>query len=350
MTTVITRYFDSAERAISVRRELVNQQRFPLKTMRLYDSADGLADTLVEADVPADAAQVYQDRVANGGAVLMVRHRYKPLGGAKIARRIMADMGAADLGSLPQEAVIKDATDPRLSILDDHPYMLTRFKDPSSTSYHMADWPIPLISRRKPFTASLLTDPHGRMANFPIPLISKRKPETASIFPPHQRMANFPIPLISKRKPYTGSILRPHQRMANFPIPLISKRKPYTGSLIPRHMRMANWPFPHLINGQTGENSLMPGGPRMANFPISLLSKRKPFTGSIIPRHARMANFPIRLISKRKPFTGSIIGRHARMADMILPLVIRRRDTKSPDGGKGFSFSKLMGWPTLLER
>ena len=88
----------------------------------------------------------------------------------------------------------------------------------------------------------------------------------------------------------------------------------------------------------------------MANFPISLLSDRKPFTGSIFGRHARMANFPLPLISKRKPFTGSLIAPHARMADMFLPLTIRREDTAAEAGGSGFSFSKLLRFPTITRK
>jgi hypothetical protein len=88
----------------------------------------------------------------------------------------------------------------------------------------------------------------------------------------------------------------------------------------------------------------------MANFPIPLLSDRKPMDASIIPRHARMANFPIPLISKRKPFTGSVVPRHGRMADAILPLVIKHAESKSAEGAGGFSFSKLIGIPTLKRR
>lgn len=138
--------------------------------------------------------------------------------------------------------------------------------------------------------------------------------------------------------------------LLNFPIRLISRRKPFTGSVVPRHGRMASVPFPLLIDGKTGQNALIPGGPRMANFPIRLISHRKPFTGSIIGRHARMASFPIGLISRRQPFTGSAIPRHGRMANLFLPLTIRRDGVASEHGGEGFSFSKLIGARTLVRK
>ncbi len=347
MAKLITRYFDDVKTAKSVIYELVNRQRFSRRIITLYAEADGLTETLTQAGVDAKTAKAYHKAMTKGGAVLSVRAGYKPLGVAQTTRKITASMGAADLGALAEEVVVADDERPLLSVMQDHPLFLTRLRDPDSDTYHMADWPIPLISRRKPLTGSII-EPHARMASWPFGLISKRKPYKGSLIPRHARMANVPIPLLSQRRPFTGSIFPRHARMANFPIPLLSRRKPFDGTLIGRHTRMANWPFPNLINGKTGTNSLIPGGPRMANFPISLLSRRKPYTGSIFSRHARMASFPIPLLSNRKPFTGSLIPKHARMADTILPLVTSR--SKQPAEGKRFSLSGALGLPTIVRR
>lgn len=349
MTQVITRYFDGADQARAAKDELIQFYRLSHRILDIYDSADGLVEKLMAQDVSEPTARAYQDRMANGGVVMLVRAGYKPLRVAQITRDVTAQRGAADLGALREEVYVKDPPQLGISILKDHPHI---FKAPGMsgrTNFYMADWPIPLLSRRKP-GANSLTPPDFHLTDFAIPLIDRRKPFTGSIFAPHARMANFPIPLISRRKPFTGSIIPRHGRMAAFPIPLISRRKPADRFLIPRHGRMATVPFPLLINGKTGTNALMPGGPRMANFPISLISRRKPFTGSIFPRHARMARFPIGLISKRKPFTGSLIPRHGHMANFILPLIIRREDTDNKSGGRGFSFSKMLGLPTLTRR
>lgn len=350
MTQIITRYFENAADARAVKKEFVYRRSYSLDIVSLFETAEGLVDTLTAEQVAPATAKAYQDLLASGGAVLLVKAGARPLRVAQTTRQVTAQMGAADLGDLVQEVTVKDTFDlTHSSVLTNHPKFLTRQRDPNSTNYHMANWPIPLISRRKPPTKSLVP-PHARMANFPIPLISKRKPYTGSIIAPHQRMANFPLPLISKRKPYTKSIFAPHARMANFPIPLLSKRKPYTKSIFPRHQRMATVPFPLLINGKTGTNALIPGAPRMANFPIPLLSSRKPFNESIFPRHARMANFPIPLLSSRKPYTKSILEPHQRMANFPWPLVISRSKTAAADGGTGFSFSKMMKWPTVIRR
>lgn len=344
---LITRYFDNAADARAARFELVKRRRLSPRIITLYDNADGLADALTGASVEAKTAKAYQTKLAKGGAVLMVMAGHKPLSVAQTTRDVTAEMGAADMGALVEEVSVPDPKPSMTSVMTDHPRFLTRDRDPEDDNHHMADWPIPLISRRKPFR-EMLIEPHGRMADWPFKLLSARKPNTRSIFSRHARMANFPIPLLSKREPFTGSIISKHGRMANFILPLLSKRKPWTGSLIPRHQFMANWPFPHLINGKTGTNALIPGTPYMANFPIPLLSKRKPFTGSAISKHGRMANFPLPLLSKRKPFTGSIFSKHARMADMILPLVIN--DAKKAEPREGWSLSKMFGIPTLISR
>ena len=349
MTKIITRYFASAAAAQAAEFELVERRGFSPDIVGYFDRADGLAEQLSAANVDTDAAKSYEKHMAKGGAVILVCAGFRPLGVAKTARAELARFGAEDLSPMVEEVDVKDERRPGRSVMDHHPHMLKRQRSRFANSYHMADWPIRLISRRKPWSPSPFFGRHDRMADFPVPLLSGRKPFTGSIFPPHARMANFPIGLISKRKPITASIFPRHARMANFPIGLISRRKPFTGTAIGRHTRMANWPFPHLINGKASNNALVPGGARMANFPIPLISKRKPNTASIIAPHARMANFPIGLISKRKPFTGSIFPRHARMANVILPLTVRESQVKSPER-KGFTISKMFGLPTVISR
>ena len=350
MTKVITRYFASAAQARSVKQELRNLKGVSPRIMEIVDSPADLVDRLTSQHVAPETAEAYRARLeAGGGAVLLVRAGYKPLGVARTTRETAARMGAVDMGDVTEEVYVKDDRRPGLSVLPDHPLMLSRPRDPDTTTYYMADWPFPLIVRRaRPPRRTMPGSP--RFTGGLLPLISRSEPNTASIFPRHARMANWPIPLLSQRKPFTGSIFPRHARMAAFPIPLLSRRQPRNPTVIGRHTRMANWPFPLLINGQTGTNALMPGGPRMANWPISLLSKRRPFDKSIFGRHARMASFPIPLLSQRTPFTGSVIPRHARMAEAFLPLVLHRSEEASGDGGKGFSFSKVLGIPTVIRR
>jgi hypothetical protein len=349
MTKIITRYFEDIDVGRAVKRELTFAQNFSPRILRLFETTEGMVDSLTSQGVEAATAEAYAKRLATGGAVLLVRAGFKPLCVAQTTREITATMGAVDMGGLVEEVVVKDDRRPSISVLTDHRHMMTRPLDSTNQSTYMANWPIPLISRRKPFSGFVF-EPHARMANWPISLISRRKPSDNFAFPRHARMANFILPLLSKRKPKDNFAFPRHARMANFPLPLISKRKPYTGSLIGRHTRMANWPFPHLINGRRGTNSLMPNGPRMANFPIPLLSDRKPSDSFAFPRHARMANFPIGLISKRKPSDKFAFPRHARMADFPIPLVISRTERTGTDGPEFAERRGYFGFPTVIRR
>ena len=200
MTKIITRCYDSAEKARLVRHELIEIQKFSPRIVEIHDTAEDLVATLTEAHVQAATATAYEKHVARGGAVVLVRAGYRPLGVAQTTRDVADAMGALDLSDLVEEVYLKEGPEPLSGkILLDHPRLLTRDRVPGSTTYHMADWPIPLISRRKPIRESIIP-PHAHMANWPIPLISRRKPADNFAFPRHARMAAFPIPLISRRK------------------------------------------------------------------------------------------------------------------------------------------------------
>ncbi len=349
MTKIITRYFDSTAKARAAEKDLIFVERVSPNIIHVFEGADDIVGSLAKFSVDPTTADAYRQRLETGGAVVLVRAGYKPLGVAQITRDVAAQSGAIDMGDLVEEVTVRDDPQFAPSILDDHPLMMSRPRQPGDTNYYMANWPIPLISRRKPFTHSIF-QPHVRMADVFWPLVVRTKPYTWKLFDEHAYMANWPFGHISKRKPMDAFAFPRHARMANFILPLLSKRKPYTGSIIDRHARMANWPFPHLMNSKTGTNALMPGAPRMANFPIPLLSKRKPYDSFAFERHSRMANFPIGLISKRKPFTGSIFSKHARMANFILPLVVRSSERNRDGVPKQFLLSRLFGLPTLLPR
>ena len=106
MTTIITRYFDSATKARSARAELINYRRLSPKIIDLYDDAEGVADRLIAASVDDETARVYADRMANGGAVVLVRAGYKPLSVGNTTRDVLEEMGALDLGDLNEDVYI----------------------------------------------------------------------------------------------------------------------------------------------------------------------------------------------------------------------------------------------------
>ncbi len=299
MTNIITRYYESAAQARSVVFELVYRQRLSPRIIDLYEKADGLTDKLAAYKVLPETAEAYQDKLATGGAVILVRAGIRPLAVAKTTREVTAAMGAADMGGLTEEVLVKDERPPSLglSVLRDHRHMMTRPLGFAKTNYHMADWPIGLISRRKPFTGTVIP-PHGRMATWPIDLLLPATTRYGRfpfdfLVPGHKYMAKFPfahlIPGHKFQAKFPFGHLVPHNvRYGRFPFGLLVPGHKYMAKfpfahLVPGHQRMASWPFPLLINGKQGRNALIPGHKYQAKFPIDHL----------VPGHKYMANFPI---------------------------------------------------------
>ena len=228
MAIVITRYFETAETAARAKRNLI-ARGFPPNDLRIIDDADAVSDTLAAASVSKTSAGAYKKKLAAGGAVLLAKATFYPLCAAQLVRDQTAELGAADMGKTVEEVEVAEPKGRPLPILVNHPRLMTRMRDPENPSYHMANWPIPLISRRVP-KDDFAFPRHARMANWPIPLISKRKPGDAFAFPRHARMASFPIPLISKRKPADRFAFPRHARMADRILPLSSRRTPSKGT------------------------------------------------------------------------------------------------------------------------
>lgn len=293
MTQLITRYFESEDKARSVKRSL-QFQKFPGTDMEIYTKADGLVEKLLGEKVEEATAKAYEAKLKKGGAVFLARATYKPLGAAKLTRK--ETVGAVDMGDLVEEVYLKDRPGETVKILNDHPLFLTRRLDASRAGHYMADWPIPLINRSKP-SDQFLFPRHQRMASWPIALLLPGSVRYGRfpfdfLIPGHKHQADKPIGLLlpgSKRygafpfgllipgnkfqaKFPFGHIVPGHKFMAKFPF----------GHLVPGGMRMANWPFPLLINGKQGQNSLVPGHKYMAKFPFDHL----------IPGHKYMAKFP----------------------------------------------------------
>ena len=171
MPIAITRFFDEPEELASASRELVYQKKLPRNIVRAYQSSEGMVASLTTAGVAPQTAEAYDERMAQGGAVLLVVADYTPLGVARITRETLAKYGTADLGNIPEEATIKFAPRQRTSVLSGGPMMLTRMRDPSSTNYYMANWPIPHLTKSGGVRPIPLVSSNDRMASWPIGLL-----------------------------------------------------------------------------------------------------------------------------------------------------------------------------------
>ncbi len=323
MTHIITRYFDSAANLKAARHELFYRRRFQQKIMRTFEPSDGVEEALIAAKVAPETAKAYAEKLENGGAVLLVHAGFRPLGVAAITRDVTAEFGAPAIADLVEEVEVPDTRRPTLSVMRDHQHMLTRPGDKTDSTFHMADWPFGLISRRKPFTGSVVPR-HGRMASKPIGLLLSGRTRFGRfpfglLVPGQKYMAKFPFAHLVPHNVRYGRFpfghLVPHNvRYGRFPFGLLVPGHKFMAKfpfahLVPGHRRMANWPFPLLINGKQGENALIPGHKYQAKFPFD----------HIVPGHKHMAKFPFgHLVSHkvrygRFPF-GLLVPGHKFMA------------------------------------
>ncbi|MEO0765303.1 MAG: hypothetical protein AAFY75_04725 [Pseudomonadota bacterium] len=361
MAKVITRFFDDLDALKSVSTQLVRDKKLPRHIVRAYDDADGLVVALTTKGVMPATAQAYQDRMAKGGAVLMVLADYTPLGVARITRETLAASDAADLGDLTEEVELPFQPGAQRSVLSGSPLMLSRRldQDRRRTNFFMADRPIPHLTEKLPGPEPLIS-PHGRMASWPIGLLLPGSVRYGRfpfdlLVPGHKFMAKFPFGHIVPGHKYMakfpfGHIVPGHKFMAKFPFGHIvpghkfQAKFPF-GHLVPGHRRMANWPFPLLMNGKRPSVPI-PGGsskfwakkpidhltPRhkfYAKFPFAHLIPGHKFMakfpfGHIVPGHKYMAKFPFAHIvpghkhMAKFPF-GHIVPGHKYMANWIFP-------------------------------
>ncbi|MDJ1017674.1 MAG: hypothetical protein QNJ35_14295 [Paracoccaceae bacterium] len=71
---------------------------------------------------------------------------------------------------LVEELFIRDVPNLTLSVMTDHLHIFARRKDSERMNFHMAGWPIPLTSRRKPYNESMIPR-HGRTADAVLPRV-----------------------------------------------------------------------------------------------------------------------------------------------------------------------------------
>jgi hypothetical protein len=146
----------------------------------LYDKADGLSDALASAHVQTATAKEYEKRVKKGGAVVLVRAGLPPAWRGPDHPRRGRRMGAVDMGEPCRGGLCQRGARAVLELAPARSSpLLTRNRVPGSTTYHMANWPIPLISRRKPMTESII-EPHAYMADKPIGHLVPHETATAA--------------------------------------------------------------------------------------------------------------------------------------------------------------------------
>lgn len=212
MATVISRLF-SAEAGANKVAKTFERARFPRRDTHVVRMGEdhtvaSVTDAMVSLGVAEETARAYTSKMADGGAVFVVKATYKPLTAKTIARDILDAADTVDMGAVEEENWVKDEIEPMSSVLDDHPLFFTRVRETHE--------------RKGPVTAGIM------------PLLSKRKPHSSSVISGGKKMSFWPMPLLRE-----GLITKPRLR----------KDGPVTARL----------PFP-LLSGGKRDKSVIPGG------------------------------------------------------------------------------------------
>ena len=213
MAQIISRLFTEEKFARSAY-DRFRTEWFPKHAMAIYHKdgpgGDQVEAKLVEAGVNPDTAAAYASHVAKGAAVLVVAATYKPLGAARIARSIMADVDGVDVGDLPEESYMKDRPDPAPSILKDHPQFFTAAPgpfDPPATLVSRA-MGLKLLSQQRPRTSAISGGRFMSRAFWPGPLLSNKERKN-KVMSDGRRMSRmfWPAPLVTSN-PRRLSVIR----------------------------------------------------------------------------------------------------------------------------------------------
>jgi len=203
MATVISRLFANEEAATAVRKRL-QMKGFPNYVVRVVTSSMASpAQTLARDGVADKTAAAYVKAIADGGAALVIRATYKPLGAVRIARETLEGVDAVDMGKLPEENVVKDGPDRAPRVLKGHPHFLTIRKAPG-------DREPALVSR-----------------SLGLRLLSEHRTERSVMHEP-KRMSRYfwPTPLLSKKQ-RTNTVMKERSHMSRlfWPMPLLLNTK-----------------------------------------------------------------------------------------------------------------------------
>jgi hypothetical protein len=167
---------------------------------------DALTSTISAARVRAKAAQLYAAHLASkGGALVVVRAPFSPIGAARAAMDVVDGVACVDVGVANQNDYQSEAIDPQhfLSVLTDHPRFASHDLRPG---YSRVYGPVTelfglrLLSRPKARTSAIRGGGFMSRMFWPMPLVTRnRTARSASGKAGHVSRVFWPMPLIAKR-------------------------------------------------------------------------------------------------------------------------------------------------------
>jgi hypothetical protein len=115
MTTIITRLYKDMATAQGVAAELASAGHATSTIEVIARDGEGTTDArMAQARVPKASAEAYGPGIAKGGALLVVRAPFAPMGTARHAIRVVNRTAAIDVGLADEDVYIREQ--PRLEI------------------------------------------------------------------------------------------------------------------------------------------------------------------------------------------------------------------------------------------
>ena len=204
MTTIVSRLYADPGTAQDIAARLTGMG-LPASTCDVL-GADADAARIRAARVPAGPANAYAAHLAAaGGALVVARVPFSPIGAARAAIEIADSAASVDLGLAEQNAYLAEQPDPRffLSVLTDHPRFASHDLRPGYSEVYgpvTSLFGFSLLSRRKPKTSAMRGGAYMSRMFWPMPLVTRnRRARSALGTSGHVSRTFWPMPLIARR-------------------------------------------------------------------------------------------------------------------------------------------------------
>ena len=164
---------------------------------------------LTDAGVAEATAKAYAQKLDGDSAVMLINATYKPLGAARIAREMFAEVETVNMGNLEEENTVKTKIDKAGSILKDHPRFTTLINEVADRGPITGAFGMSMLKPHRT-KRSAMRDGGRRMSRafWPMPLVKKNR-NASSAISGGRHMSKFfwPMPLIIS-KPRRSSVIR----------------------------------------------------------------------------------------------------------------------------------------------
>ncbi|MEM7544327.1 MAG: hypothetical protein AAF367_02230 [Pseudomonadota bacterium] len=179
MTTIVSRLYKNKAAAEAVHAALVEADATSAGA-EIITSGEDTEARICALDVPESSAAIYAPKVEQGGALVVVRAEFAPIGTARRVITIMDEADPEHVGIAKEDAYLSIEPDEELfnfSVLRDHPKFLTFSEGNRRRGLASQAFGIPLLSSRKNRNSAM----SGTKHMIPMTLLSTKSRKNSTI-------------------------------------------------------------------------------------------------------------------------------------------------------------------------